>query len=89
MFTEVPTNGFSMNPGVTAALGLSDSTTWYSSSGLSSSTTYYHKVAAVDGDGNIGPVSDQGSGTTATPPPPPPDTTPPVKVTGLTVTPVK
>ena len=76
-----------MNPGVTPAVGTSD-TTSYSSSGLSSSTTYYYKVAAVDGDGNIGPVSDQGSGTTATPPPPPADTTPPVKVTGLTVTPV-
>ena len=82
------TNGFSVNPGVTPAVGTSD-TTLYSSSGLSSSTTYYYKVAAVDGAGNIGPVSDQGSGTTATPPPPPADTTPPVKVTGLTVTPVR
>ena len=77
-------NGFSVNPGVTPAIGTS-STTSYSSSGLSSSTTYYYKVAAVDGAGNIGPVSDQGSGTTATPPPPPSDTTPPAQVTGLSV----
>ena len=81
------TKGFSVNPGVTPA-----ARNFYyhfvSSSGLSSSTTYYYKVAAVDGAGNIGPVSDQGSGTTATPPPPPADTTPPAQVTGLSVTPV-
>ena len=79
MFTEVLGSGFSVTPGVTPAIGTS-STTLYSSGGLSSSTTYYYKVAAVDGAGNIGPLSDQGSGTTATPPPPPPptDTTPPV-----------
>ena len=82
-------SGFSVTPGVTPAIGTA-STTSVSSGGLSSSTTYYYKVAAVDGAGNIGPLSDQGSGTTATPPPPPPptDTTPPAKVTGLTVTPV-
>ena len=76
-----------MTPGETSPAGTS-TTNSYSSTGLSPSTEYYYRVAAVDKSGNIGQLSSQVSKATATPPPPPPDTTPPVKVTGLTVTPV-
>ena len=47
--------------------------------GRTPGTTYYYRVAAVDNDGNIGPLSDEASGTTK-------DANPPAKVTGLTVT---
>ena len=53
----------------------------YSGTGLSPSTTYYYKVAPVDNAGNIGSVSSESSGTTATPP----DATAPAQVTGLSV----
>ena len=38
----------------------------FSDTGLTASTTYYYKVSAVDKSGNIGPLSVERSGTTAT-----------------------
>jgi hypothetical protein len=58
------TSGFTVNPGVTAPSGTSN-TNSYQSTGLSASTTYYYKVAAVDDAGNIGPLSSEKSGTTS------------------------
>ena len=64
MCTRVPSSGFSVNPGVTVPTG-TPTTNSYSNTGLSASTKYYYKVAAVDNAGNIGALSSENSGTTA------------------------
>jgi hypothetical protein len=57
------TAGFSVNPATDTPLA-QPTTNSYSNTGLTESTTYYYKVAAVDTSGNIGILSDEGSGTT-------------------------
>lgn len=62
------------------------STNSYQSAGLEPSTTYYYKVAAVDDSGNIGKISSEKSGTTASSTVNTPiDKTAPSKVKGLSV----
>ena len=70
MSTEVRQAGFPVTLGTTIPVA-TPTTSPYSNTGLSPSTTYYYKVSAVDNAGNIGPLSTERSGTTAT------DTTPP------------
>jgi fibronectin type 3 domain-containing protein len=55
--------GFPVNPSTDTPLA-QPTTNSYSNAGLTGSTTYYYKVAAVDTSGNIGVLSDEGSGTT-------------------------
>lgn len=74
------TSGFVINIGATQPIDTSISNS-YSDTGLNPSTTYFYRVAAVDKDGNIGPLSSEISGTTEDIP----DTSPPSQVTGLTV----
>jgi hypothetical protein len=59
------TAGFTVTPGTTTPVG-QPTTNSFSDTGLTGSTTYYYKVAAVDNSGNIGPLSGESSGTTAT-----------------------
>ena len=73
--------GFAVTPGTTVPVA-TPTTNSYPNTGLTPSTTYYYRVAAVDNSGNIGPLSDEASGTTTSAA----DTTPPAKVTGLSVT---
>lgn len=56
--------------------------TSYQDTGLSPSTTYNFNVDAIDGDGNVSPLSAGASATTLTAP----DTTPPSTPLGLTAT---
>jgi hypothetical protein len=56
--------GFAVIPGTTTPVG-QPTTNSFSDTGLTASTTYYYKVAAVDTTGNIGPLSTESSGTTA------------------------
>ena len=53
-----------VTPGTTVPVA-TPTTNSYSNTGLTPSTTYYYRVAAVDNAGNIGPLSDEASGTTA------------------------
>jgi hypothetical protein len=57
------TQGFAVTPGTTTPVG-TPTTNSFSNTGLAASTTYYYKVAAVDNAGNIGTLSDEGSGRT-------------------------
>jgi fibronectin type 3 domain-containing protein len=54
---------FTVTLGVTEPVAKSSGTS-YSDKGLTPNTKYYYKVAAVDADGKIGPLSDTKSGTT-------------------------
>jgi hypothetical protein len=58
------TAGFTVTPGTTTPVG-QPTTNSFSDTGLTASTTYYYKVAAVDTTGNIGTLSTESSGTTA------------------------
>ena len=69
------TAGFAVNPVSDTPLA-QPTTNSYSNAGLSESTTYYYRVVAVDNTGNIGPLSDEASGTTT-------DSTAPAKVLAL------
>ena len=58
------TPGFTVTLGTTTPVGV-PTTNSYSDTGLTAPTTYYYKVSAVDASGNIGPLSAENSGTTA------------------------
>jgi Domain of unknown function (DUF1929) len=58
------TPGFAVTLGTTTPVGV-PTTNSFSDIGLTGSTTYYYKVSAVDHAGNIGPLSVESSGTTA------------------------
>ena len=64
MYTEVQFKDLPVTPGTTAPVA-TPTTNSYPNTGLTPSTTYYYRVAAVDNSGNIGPLSDEASGTTA------------------------
>ena len=50
-------SGFSVTPGTTPPTGIAFSNSFHDT-GLGPSTTYFYKVAAVDKEGNIGPLVD-------------------------------
>jgi hypothetical protein len=58
------TPGFAVTLGTTTPVG-QPTTNSFSDTGLTASTTYYYKVSAVDATGNIGALSTESSGTTA------------------------
>src|SRR4029079_7614984 len=58
------TLGFPVTLGTTTPVGV-PTTNSFSDTGLTAATTYYYKVSAVDHAGNIGPLSVENSGTTA------------------------
>ena len=69
-----PTNGFTVNTATNTPIA-SPTTNSYSDTGLTASTRYYYRVATVNNNGIIGPVSAQAGAETGPP-----------QVTGLTVT---